>query len=261
GSPVMTDVTHMIVHHSAGPNNSSNWGAAVLAIWNLHKNTNGWDDIGYNWLIDPDGVIYEGRGGGNNVRGAHFCGKNTGTMGICFLGNFETATPTPEALASLETLLAWKSCDSGLDPKGTALHASSGLNLHTISGHRDGCNTLCPGANLFPLIASQVRNNADSILTACTSVTSLEDFNQISELNVYPNPSEGEIEVSWTAIKSGEVVMEVLNYQGQVFMQRDVNLFFGKQSLQLNLPNMSSGIYLLRFRNKKGTLTRKIVLL
>ncbi|MEL6254666.1 MAG: N-acetylmuramoyl-L-alanine amidase [Bacteroidota bacterium] len=261
GAPVMTDVTHLIVHHSAGPNTSTNWSAAVLSIWNLHKNTNGWDDIGYNWLIDPDGVIYEGRGGGNNVRGAHFCGKNTGTMGICFLGNFETATPTPEALASLETLLAWKSCDSGLEPKGTSLHASSGLTLHTISGHRDGCNTLCPGANLFPLIASRVRDNTDSILTACTTITSLNDFDQISELKVYPNPSEGDIEVSWTAIKSGEVLLEVLNYQGQVFMQRDVNLFFGRQSLQLNFPHMSSGIYLLRFRNKKGTLTHKIVLL
>lgn len=261
GSPVMTDVTHMIVHHSAGPNNSSDWGAAVLAIWNLHKNTNGWDDIGYNWLIDPNGVIYEGRGGGNNVRGAHFCGKNTGTMGICFLGNFETATPSPEALASLEALLAWKSCDSGLDPKGSALHASSGLTLQTISGHRDGCNTLCPGANLYPMLAAQVRDNADSILTACTMVTSVNDLDQISELNVYPNPSEGDINVSWTAIQAGEVMMEVLNYQGQVFLQRELDLFLGSQSLQLDLPELSSGIYLLRFRNKKGTLTRKILLL
>ena len=261
GAPVMTDVTHMIVHHSAGPNNSSNWGAAVLAIWNLHKNTNGWDDIGYNWLIDPNGVIYEGRGGGNNVRGAHFCGKNSGTMGICFLGNFETATPTPEALASLEALLAWKSCDSGLDPKGSAFHASSGLTIPTISGHRDGCNTLCPGANLYPMLASQVRANADSILTACTTVTAIDDFDQISELNVYPNPTEGDINLSWTATHAGEVMMEVLNYQGQVFLQRELDLYLGSQSLQFSLPNMSSGIYLLRFRNKKGTLTRKILLL
>ncbi|RQH05955.1 T9SS type A sorting domain-containing protein, partial [Okeania hirsuta] len=139
--------------------------------------------------------------------------------------------------------------------------ASSGLSLPTISGHRDGCNTLCPGANLYPLLATQVRENADSILTACTSVTAVNELDQIAELTIYPNPSEGDFHVSWTASQAGEVVMEVLNYQGQLFLQRDLDLSLGSQELQLRLPNMSSGIYLLRFRNKKGTLTRKILLL
>ncbi|MBK9733882.1 MAG: hypothetical protein IPO92_02475 [Saprospiraceae bacterium] len=63
-----TDVTHLIVHHSAGTNVSSNWKGVVASIFDFHVFTNGWQDIGYNWLIDPEGVIYTGRGGGDNVK-------------------------------------------------------------------------------------------------------------------------------------------------------------------------------------------------
>lgn len=260
GAPVFTDVSHMIVHHSAGPNNSSNWGAAVLSIWNLHKNTNGWDDIGYNWLIDPNGVIYEGRGGGNNVRGAHFCAKNTATMGICILGNYETATPSNAALRSLENLLAWKSCDSGLDPKANTLHAPSNLTLPVISGHQDGCNTLCPGANLYPILASRVRNKVDSTLTACTTITSLDELDLISDLQLYPNPSQGKLNLSWLGLKAGEFSVEVLNVHGQRFYQRSLQSFIGEQKLELSLENLAAGIYFLRLQNEEGLISRKLMM-
>ncbi|MEM6803084.1 MAG: N-acetylmuramoyl-L-alanine amidase [Bacteroidota bacterium] len=260
GSPVFTDVTHMIIHHSAGSNSSSNWSASVLAIWNFHKNTNGWDDIGYNWLIDPNGVIYEGRGGGNNVRGAHFCGRNTNTMGVCLLGDFDAATPSNAALRSLENLLTWKSCDSGLDPIANTLHAPSNARLPVISGHQDGCNTLCPGANLFSLIASRIRNKVDSSLAACTTVTSIDKIAEISDLDVFPNPAQGLLNISFYSEASSEISLEVINFQGQGFLRKKLNLFVGKQELQLELPNLSAGLYLLRFSGKKGTLTRKILL-
>jgi len=260
GSPAITTVTHMIVHHSAGPNSSSDYGAAVLSIWNLHKNTNGWDDIGYNWLIDPNGIIYEGRGGGNNVRGAHFCGKNSGTMGICFLGNFETATPTPAALASLEALTAWKSCDANLDPTGKNIHTSSTKDLFVISGHRDGCNTLCPGANLYPKLASQVRPNADSILQACTMVTSLDDLEEISDLNLYPNPSQGILNLAWFGKSVSQFSLKLINLQGQSVVADDFQSFFGEQKLELNLTNLPAGIYFLHVSSPKGKLSRKIIM-
>jgi hypothetical protein len=142
-NPVITTVTHLIVHHSAGVNVSSDWAAVVRSIWNGHVNGNGWDDIGYNWLIDPKGVLYEGRG--DNVRGAHFCGNNTGTMGVCVLGNFTSIQPSPAARDRLAELLSWKCCEENLDPLDFAFHGSSGLNLFHISGHRDGCSTACPG--------------------------------------------------------------------------------------------------------------------
>lgn len=147
-TPAYTSVTHLIVHHQAGVADPP-YSAVIQAIWQLHVYTNGWCDIGYNWLIAPDGTVFEGRAGGNNVLGAHFCGTNGNTMGVCFLGNYQTEQPTAAAQASLVKLLAWKCCDSNIEPTGVAYHAGSGLTLNRISGHRDGCSTLCPGDNLY----------------------------------------------------------------------------------------------------------------
>lgn len=147
-TPVITNVTHLIVHHSAGNNTSNDWAAVVRSIWFLHVNGNLWDDIGYNWLVDPNGILYEGRGDG--LLGAHYCGKNGGTMGVCVMGNYTSVPPTPEAVGKLESLLAWKACDVNIDPLGTGYHASSASNLKRISGHRDGCTTSCPGDAFYP---------------------------------------------------------------------------------------------------------------
>ena len=178
-TPDYTNATHLIVHHSAGPNTATDWAAVVRSFWDYHTINNGWDDIGYNWLIDPDGVIYEGRGDG--VLGAHFCCKNGGTMGVCVIGDFTNITPTEEALNALRDLLAWKACDADIDPLGKAFHPSSGLVLDNISGHRDGydpnassscriCGTECPGDAFYPLLG-QVRSSvADHIANSCAPI-------------------------------------------------------------------------------------------
>lgn len=147
-TPVGTNPTHLIIHHSAGTNTSNDWAAVVRAIWDFHTGVNGWDDVGYNWLIDPNGVLYEGRG--DDRLGAHFCGTNGATMGVCVMGDYTNISPTTEAKATLAHLLAWKSCDINVDPQGTALHSSSNLQLMRISGHRDGCSTACPGDAFYP---------------------------------------------------------------------------------------------------------------
>jgi uncharacterized protein (TIGR03437 family) len=168
GSLSYTTVTHLIVHHTAMGNETpgSDWAAIMRSIWNFHVFERGWADIGYNYLIDPNGVIYEGRSGGDNVVGAHFSGVNGGTMGVAMLGTFTDATPTVEALGSLKKILAWKSDQRGLDPEGTSLHAASQLDLKTISGHRDGPgSTECPGDALYPLLPT-IRKNVKSLLAS-----------------------------------------------------------------------------------------------
>lgn len=165
---VATNVTHLIVHHSAGTNSASDWSAIVRAIWDFHVNGNGWDDIGYNYLVDPNGVLYEGRG--NDIRGAHFCGSNTGTMGVCVLGNFTDIEPSTTAISSLERLLAWKICDIDADPFTSSFHASSGLNLMHISGHRDGCSTACPGESFYPLFSDLREGVNNQILANCAGL-------------------------------------------------------------------------------------------
>ncbi len=164
GSLRYAPVTHLIVHHTAMgvESPSSDWPALVQSIWRFHVLERGWSDIGYNYLIDPNGMIYEGRAGGDGVVGAHFSGVNAGTMAVALLGDFTDEPPTAEALNSLKEILAWKCDQCGLDPEGRSLHEASQLVLNTISGHRDGPKpTECPGEALYsllPAIRAGVKN-------------------------------------------------------------------------------------------------------
>jgi N-acetylmuramoyl-L-alanine amidase len=159
-SPSYTTVNFLIVHHEDGPNTSTDWAARVRSIQNYHMNTNGWSDIGYNYLVDPNGVPYEGRGGGENVIGAHFCGKNGNTMGICMLGNYSTVRPTNNAEYALKRILAWKAKQRGLNVLGTAFHVDRTINR--VTGHQAGCATSCPGTALWndlPRLRNDIQNN------------------------------------------------------------------------------------------------------
>ncbi len=186
-----TAVTHLIVHHSAGTNQSNNWSSVVASIFDFHVNTNGWQDVGYNWLIDPNGVIYQGRGGGDNVRGAHMCGFNNNTMGVCMLGNFEIIQPSDPSIEALEKLLAWKSCRENIDPTGSGDIVSHFGNMLNISGHQDGCrpgHTACPGQFFIPKLA---------LLRERTKAYSDENCREISNIDnlmppqfyIFPNPA------------------------------------------------------------------------
>lgn len=155
-------VNHLIVHHSAGSNTNTDFLQVVRDIYLLHTEVNGWSDIGYNYLIAQDGTLFAGRdpgtGSQSRVRGAHFCGKNSGTLGVCLLGNYETAQVPNQGLITLEGLLSYEVLLQELDPLGSRTH--SGQNLEVISGHRDGCSTLCPGENLY-LLLPEIRQVVD----------------------------------------------------------------------------------------------------
>jgi hypothetical protein len=199
-NPSPTQVTHLIVHHSATTNAASNWAAVVRSFWDFHVNTNGWADIGYNWLIDPNGVLYEGRG--DNVLGAHFCGTNGQTMGVCVIGDFTTATPTAAALDMLDQLLAWKACGIAANPLSTMFHSGSGLTLHRISGHRDGCSTQCPGNAFYPMLPAVRQSVADHI-DDCGTVSEVEPEPAYRDFAVFPNPAREQIRMEARDMTSG----------------------------------------------------------
>ncbi len=196
-TPVYTTVTHLIVHHSATSNTAADWAAVVRSFWDFHVFGNGWDDIGYNWLVDPNGVLYEGRG--DNLLGAHFSGVNGGTMGVCVIGDFTDVTPTVEAKAMLTQLLAWKACDVDIDPLGSAIHASSGLNLNRISGHRDGpLPTACPGDSFYPQLPEVRQSVADLISSACAAIAPPDDL-------TVTTASETQLNLNWVDESDNEM--------------------------------------------------------
>src|SRR5207253_5732205 len=113
-------VQYALVHHTAGTNNytPADSAAIVRGIEVYHVKANGWNDIGYNFLVDKYGQIFEGRYGGvdKNVIGAHAEGFNTGATGIAVLGTYNDAAPPSAALNALAKLLAWRLDIAHVDP-------------------------------------------------------------------------------------------------------------------------------------------------
>ncbi|MEQ9217777.1 MAG: N-acetylmuramoyl-L-alanine amidase [Cyclobacteriaceae bacterium] len=146
-----TQVKHVVVHHSAGSNTNTNYTQVVRDIYLYHTQVNGWSDIGYNFLVAQDGSVYNGRDPGpleqDDVLGAHFCGSNSTTMGICMLGNYESVQLNSANYMSLLDIITWKLDHEGLTPYSSNQHALG--TFDAVIGHRDGCSTLCPGENVY----------------------------------------------------------------------------------------------------------------
>ncbi len=165
GAPSYGQVRCAFVHHTVNANDYTRAQAPALVrgIYYYHTRVNGWNDIGYNFLIDRFGTIYEGRYGGvtRAVIGAQVLGFNSMSTGVSLIGTFETVAPSRAALSSLERLLAWKLDLSHLDPQGTArvecrttqmYRAGQWVRIPVISGHRQVNYTECPGNVLFGLL-------------------------------------------------------------------------------------------------------------
>jgi flagellar hook assembly protein FlgD len=154
-----------VVHHTAGTNayTSAQAPAIVRGIEVYHVKGNGWNDIGYNFLVDRFGNVYEGRRGGvdRNVVGAHSEGFNTGSVGVALIGNFTAATPPKAMQDALVKLLAWRLDVAHVDPLSTVVYSSGGnlkfragklVTLRAISGHRDTGPSECPGNDAYRLL-------------------------------------------------------------------------------------------------------------
>jgi hypothetical protein len=156
-------VVAVFVHHTDTPNDYDCADAPRL-IRDLYTGQTGirrWDDIGYNFLVDRCGTVYEGRAGGVDrpVTGAHTQGFNHRTAGIAALGTFTAGTKVPRAMTdAIAAVAAWKLGLSDTDPRGRVRLVSSNdlsryasgttATLHTLAGHNEGFMTSCPGAAL-----------------------------------------------------------------------------------------------------------------
>jgi hypothetical protein len=170
--PAYYTANHLVVHHTADPNslgsNEPSWAARVRAIWSFHTYSRGWGDIGYNWLIDPNGVIYAGRAGSTDLSrdavGFHDT-ANYGSMGVSLIGTYSSVGPTSAAQNSLVDVLAWKASQRNIDPLGSSWYYgcsrsnycapyNSGSVVLNIAGHRQVTpgHTTCPGDRVIDLL-------------------------------------------------------------------------------------------------------------
>ncbi|GGT69571.1 peptidoglycan recognition protein family protein [Actinomadura citrea] len=190
-----TSVKAAFVHHTdTGNGYSCTESASVIrSVFLYHVQSQGWDDIGYNFLVDKCGTVFEGRGGGVDrpVHGAHTYGFNTDTTGIAVLGTYTAANdpdvpgvaPTKAALDGVARIAAWKLGLTGVDPTAKTTLTSAAPNgtggkypfgqeveFNTISGHRDGFATACPGAQLYSALPA-VRTAAKQITVPALAAT------------------------------------------------------------------------------------------
>ncbi|MYW68460.1 hypothetical protein GTY65_30945 [Streptomyces sp. SID8379] len=167
-----TEIKAAVVHHTGvDSDNQVPCSQSAKRLREIQQDhiSKGYYDIGYNFVVDRCGQIFEGRSGGMDlpVHGAHDYGFNTDTVGISYIGNFESAKPTKAALDAIARVVAWKFGQYGVSPAGTVTLQSNGdlgvdgnkvalgksITLPRVFGHKDTNSTLCPGANLYPKLS------------------------------------------------------------------------------------------------------------
>ncbi|SNT14193.1 Uncharacterized conserved protein, contains LGFP repeats [Micrococcales bacterium KH10] len=185
-------VTSIYIHHTAGTNNyNANQGPALVrGIYSYHTQSMRWADIGYQFLVDKYGNVYQGRRTAtvDTPIGAQTGGYNTGTIGVSALGNYETAQTTPALLEAITEVVAWKAYEYEIDPLGqttlttgssskstTRARSGTKVKVNTIQGHRDTNYTACPGRNLYSKLPGIRRDAAERINQAAVDYGSFTD--------------------------------------------------------------------------------------
>ena len=187
GPPAYGEVGMAFVHHTENPNGYSagEVPAMLRAIFTYHRYVRGWRDIGYNFVLDRYGRLFEARAGGIDepVLGAHAGGYNAASTGIAVLGGFASEPISAAALQSLKRLVAWKLSLHGKPVRGSSVvrvsasgaiysrfPAGAAVRLPRVAGHRDADATSCPGDALYGRLP-ELRREAHALAGAVVRAT------------------------------------------------------------------------------------------
>ncbi|WP_157987428.1 FG-GAP-like repeat-containing protein [Jiangella endophytica] len=149
--PEYGEVHGAFVHHTVSANAyaATDVPSMIRSIYSFHVRSRGWNDIGYNFIVDRFGRLWEGRYGGiaRAVTGAHTQGYNDDAFAVSALGNYDTMVPSNALLRAVSSLIGWKFGVHGVNPLRAAIY--DGERWTPIAGHRDAAATACPGAQLY----------------------------------------------------------------------------------------------------------------
>jgi hypothetical protein len=220
-APDYGQVQMAFVHHTVSANEytAADSAAIVLSICKYHRNSNGWNDLGYNFLVDKYGRLFEGRAGGIDraVVGAQAQGWNSQSTSVSNLGTYSDVPQTEAALTAMAQLLAWKLPLHGVPVVGQVTLTSGGGELNRykagadvvferISGHRDGGKTSCPGDQLYAQLPHLRDLAAHAAPPATTPLApGAVTLNAVTTSLVYPEPAQ----LTGTLTGSGRVSVQV----------------------------------------------------
>ncbi len=214
-----TSLEVAVVHHAVSGNSYSQADVPGIlrSIQAFHMDTNGWNDIAYNFAVDKFGGMWEARGGGvtNPVIGGHSLGANPKTTGIVALGNLSTVAPTQAMIDAIGDLVGWKLFVHGVNPNGYFPYTITADNgkfregqvvvLPTVSGHRDNNPTGCPGDYLYPQLP-QIRARAAAKEAQLRRSRSLDaHFHELNPTRVMDSRPESRVGPFSTPWGPGEV--------------------------------------------------------
>jgi hypothetical protein len=173
-------VQALTVHHTAMATTGDH-AADVRAVYHLHAAEQAWGDIGYHLLVDPEGVVYEGRhsGGGlpifrtlplpglaESVTAGHAFGFNHANIGVCLLGDFTDEIPTRAAQDSLVDVLRVLCALTGVNPAERIEYVNPDTGVVTeqeaVARHRDWLDTECPGNAFAEVFDTAIRQRVVS---------------------------------------------------------------------------------------------------
>jgi N-acetylmuramoyl-L-alanine amidase/Fibronectin type III domain len=218
----------LIVHHTATSDTYADRAGAegqIRSIYYYHSVTQGWGDIGYNFLIDKFGTIYEGRysrdyaganptgddATGRGVTAAHTAGWNSGTVGVALLGTLTSHDATPAARNALTRLLAWEASRNGINPEATEAFVNpvSGATITSpnIAGHRDYAATACPGDTFYPTLPA-LRRDVAALVGGSTAAPDTTPPSQPTALTAVPDRTQ--VALTW---KAPVETNDIKNYQ------------------------------------------------
>jgi len=232
-------VSKIVIHHTASSKDLEDPAKAIRDIYYFHTITRGWGDIGYNYIIDQNGNIYEGRAGGEGVVGAHAGRGNIGSIGIAVLGNYQDKEVPEPVIHSLVALIRAKTQQYNIDPTGTSMFR--GVNLPNIMGHRDIMSTTCPGEKLFAQLPGLRLGAKSGFKTLIIdrgknlAVNKQYDFQVGQELPVHEFNAGEEKDIVVTLKNTGPTSWNKNTY---IVMNRDANAntFFATQGVVKSTP-------------------------
>ncbi|MBT6143276.1 N-acetylmuramoyl-L-alanine amidase, partial [bacterium] len=141
------DIKMIVIHHTASTRELDNPTQAIKNIHEYHTNVKQWGDIGYHYIVAPDGKIFEGRAGGPGVIGGHSYDVNKVSVGISVMGNYESDQVSNATMQALAKLIEKLVLQHDLDINAKVAYKK--MQIDVLAGHRDTGKTLCPGKNLY----------------------------------------------------------------------------------------------------------------
>lgn len=249
--------THLAFHHTYSGYNAYSWSEcanAVYSVQHYHQNVNGWNDIGYHYLVCRSGYIFQGREdnyNANDVYGAHD-GYNNGSVAVSAIGNFHpgTTAPTNSVTTQLKDgiadVFAWIADRRGIDVWDQSYYAGYGGTMWNVYGHREVGQTACPGDYLYNEKLDIVDRTASRMTTLKAS-----DRQTVAEsgarVGAYPNPFQETATVRVELQQSADVTLRVFDVLGRQVMERDAGrLLPGTHELSVNGSDWAPGTYLYR---------------